>query len=271
MKMTSILKARNAWCEAQLGNLLMGSLESNGRGTYGPTTHRQLKQTSAMPNESHNLVNASYDSMFAVSPTTPIIPYSSYKIYLTYDDIPQLRVHASNCAKLITGDKREQEKADTYQKLCPKIVRADKEIYSEALNCSKFLSDRRYSRKPVSEEEENFPLAYSILLFKDVEQFERLLRAIYRPQNFYCIHVDKKSEKSVQDAVGAIVGCFKNVFMSPEQFDVEWGTFTVLAPELSCMAELLKYKKWKYFINLTGQEFPLKTNWEIIEILKIFN
>ena len=209
--------------------------------------------------------------MFAASPTTPINPDSSRKTGLTYGDIPQLWVRASNCAKLIIEDKSEQKKASIYQKNCPKIVISDKEIYSEALNCSKFLSDRRYIRNPISEKEKKFPIAYSILLFKDVEQFERLLRAIYRPQNFYCIHVDKKSEKSVQDAVGAIVECLENVFMAPKQFDVQWGTFSVLEPELSCMSELLKYKKWKYFINLTGQEFPLKTNWEIVKILKIFN
>ena len=35
------------------------------------------------------------------------------------------------------------------------------------------------------------------------------------------------------------------------------------------MEALLKYKKWKYFINLTGQEFPLRTNWELVQILKV--
>ena len=29
--------------------------------------------------------------------------------------------------------------------------------------------------------------------------------------------------------------------------------------------------KWKYFINLASQAFPLKTNEEIVEILKTFN
>ena len=36
-----------------------------------------------------------------------------------------------------------------------------------------------------------------------------------------------------------------------------------------CMDDLLKsHIKWKYFINLTGQEFPLKTNLELVRILK---
>jgi hypothetical protein len=36
------------------------------------------------------------------------------------------------------------------------------------------------------------------------------------------------------------------------------------------LKDLLKYKKWKYFINLTGQDYPLKTNLDIVRILKAF-
>lgn len=191
--------------------------------------------------------------------------------YATPDDIPKVKVEAVSCAKLFQGDSEEQNKADSYHKWhFPSNIK-DQQLFREAQNCAAFLSGRQYLLKPASEEEARFPLAYSILLFHHTEQFERLLRAIYRPQNFYCIHVDRKSSKSVQDAVGAVVNCFGNVFLAPEQYDVRWGTFSVLQPELSCMKELLKYKKWKYFINLTGQEFPLKTNWEIVQILKIFN
>ena len=38
------------------------------------------------------------------------------------------------------------------------------------------------------------------------------------------------------------------------------------------MSDLLhRGKKWKYFINLPSQEFPIKTNQEIVKILKIYN
>ena len=43
-----------------------------------------------------------------------------------------------------------------------------------------------------TEEENNFGIAYSIMVYKDVEQLYRLLRSIYRPSNYYCIHVDTK-------------------------------------------------------------------------------
>jgi uncharacterized membrane protein HdeD (DUF308 family) len=46
--------------------------------------------------------------------------------------------------------------------------------------------------------------------------------------------------------------------------------YPVLPVYLDC--DLWKYnKKWKYFINLTGQEFPLRTNYELVKILKIYN
>jgi len=75
-------------------------------------------------------------------------------------------------------------------------------------------------------------------MFRDVELFERLLRAIYRPHNFYCVHVDKKSASTVHRAVAAISSCFNNVFVAPHAADVQWGTYTVLEPELICMEAL---------------------------------
>ena len=117
-----------------------------------------------------------------------------------------------------------------------------------------------------------FPIAYSILMYKDIEQVERLLRAIYRPQNIYCIHVDRKTSHDIYRAIEGIAKCFPNVFMTARRIDVKWGRFSVLEPELMCMEELLQRKKtWKYFINLTGQEFPLRTNYELNIILMTYN
>ena len=30
-------------------------------------------------------------------------------------------------------------------------------------------------------------------------------------------------------------------------------------------------KKWKYLINMSGNQFPLRTNYELVKILKIYN
>ncbi|XP_069131827.1 beta-1,3-galactosyl-O-glycosyl-glycoprotein beta-1,6-N-acetylglucosaminyltransferase-like [Argopecten irradians] len=138
-------------------------------------------------------------------------------------------------------------------------------------NCSVFVSHRQYITNHLTVEEKLFPIAYSILVYRDLEQVERLLRAIYRPQNFYCIHVDLKTEPSFRDTLSSITKCFDNVFITNTSVAVRWGTFSVLEPELMCMKELWKYTSWKYFINLTGQEFPLRTNAELVKILKVYN
>ena len=146
----------------------------------------------------------------------------------------------------------------------------DEEYKRLASDCQLFKRD--YRTQSVSEEEVNFPIAYSIVMYKDVEQFERLLRAIYRPQNLYCVHVDNKSDvTTIRDSVKAIANCFPNVFVVQNPLWLLWCDRTVLEADLICMAELLKFKSWKYFINLTGQEWPLKTNWELVKILKVFN
>ncbi|ESO11476.1 hypothetical protein HELRODRAFT_139499, partial [Helobdella robusta] len=140
--------------------------------------------------------------------------------------------------------------------------------------CEFYKSYKGFIKEPLNDEEANFPIAYSMLIYKDYEQFIRLFRAVYRPQNYYCIHVDKKTDSNYKSNVEALARCFPNgrVFVAPISYDVQWATFTVLQPELDCMRELSKMRPlWKYFINLTGQEYPLRTNWELIQILKIFD
>ncbi|BHF75051.1 beta-1,3-galactosyl-O-glycosyl-glycoprotein beta-1,6-N-acetylglucosaminyltransferase activity [Sparganum proliferum] len=127
---------------------------------------------------------------------------------------------------------------------------------------------------PISEEERAFPLAFLLMVYKDINQVVRLLRLIYRPQNFYAIHVDKKSPPMYYKAVQEIAKCFgDNVGVVPrsECINVQWGDYTVLEQELVAARLLLKMGKWKYLITLTGQELPLKTNLELVLGLKALN
>ena len=187
------------------------------------------------------------------------------------DVVPKVRVTDVNCAKLFDSDYNELRLAQQFQKDNQKVPVPDEEYSKLTQDCDKFKRERQYILQPLSQEEADFPIAFSLVVFKDVEQIERLLRAIYRPQNYYCLHVDTKSNQRVKDAIAKLANCFDNVFISSRFVDVQWGWFSVVEPELICMQDLLKYKKWKYFINLTGQEWPLKTNADIVKILKVFN
>ena len=109
----------------------------------------------------------------------------------------------------------------------------------------------------------------AIVMHKDVCQFERLLRAIYRPSNYYCIHLDGKS--NVLKSVEALANCFPGRVGVLSKVNVTWGDASVLVANLECMQWLVNKGEWKYFINLVGQEFPLKTNLQLIRILMAIN
>ncbi|XP_052811889.1 beta-1,3-galactosyl-O-glycosyl-glycoprotein beta-1,6-N-acetylglucosaminyltransferase-like [Mya arenaria] len=179
-----------------------------------------------------------------------------------------------NCNALIKGDKNEIHKYITYVKNdnVSKLTDVSTKYVNLTSNCTHFVTHRGYITDAFTEEEKQFPIAFSILIHTEVKQAETLLRAIYRPQNLYCIHVDTKSSAAFYEEIHAISSCFDNVFLSSQRFDVKWGTMSVLEPEIECMKDLWnKSVSWKYFINLTGQEFPLRTNFELVKILKAYN
>ncbi|KAL3870458.1 hypothetical protein ACJMK2_038521 [Sinanodonta woodiana] len=177
-----------------------------------------------------------------------------------------------SCRKLFDGDPVEM---NTTYKLMENLAHndiKDMKYINLTQSCSSFRTMRRYITNPLDDVEESFPLAFSIVMYKDVYQAERLLRAIYRPQNIYCIHVDQNAVRGVKEAMKCIASCFENVFITSKLHSVRWGTISVLDAELSCMTELLQmHKSWKYFINLTGQEFPLRTNYELVKILSVYD
>ena len=175
-----------------------------------------------------------------------------------------------NCSKIIDGDKDEIIKSRERMNN-PKYIREklNAKFYSNITkSCDVFRHERGYINHPLSEDELKFPIAFSILTYREIELTERLLRLIYRPHNYYCIHVDPKMTESGQNALRSIANCLTNVFIANELIDVQWGGMSLLEAEISCMRTLWPYTEWKYYLNLAGQEFPLKTNRQIVAILK---
>ncbi|XP_069586771.1 N-acetyllactosaminide beta-1,6-N-acetylglucosaminyl-transferase-like [Ranitomeya imitator] len=141
------------------------------------------------------------------------------------------------------------------------------------MECMKeYLIHNHYITAPLSDEEAGFPLAYIIVLHKEFDTFERLFRAIYMPQNIYCIHVDEKSSADYLQAVDNFINCFPNAFLASKMEPVVYAGISRLQADLNCMKDLLKSEvQWKYVINTCGQDFPLKTNKEIVRHLKKCN
>jgi Core-2/I-Branching enzyme len=68
-----------------------------------------------------------------------------------------------------------------------------------------------------------------------------------------------------------VSSCLPNVLVAHPPVNVTWGTISVVEAELLCMKQLLSLNGgWKYFINLVGRDFPLRTNLELVRILKAY-
>lgn len=138
-------------------------------------------------------------------------------------------------------------------------------------NCSLLRLVHRYGAAPVSPEEEDFPLAFAIKLHVSLLQAEQLLRTIYRAHNFYCLHVDKRAPDEVYEVISSLGDCFSNVEVIRDRVSVVYSSAAHVWAELKCMAAALaSHVTWRYYINLTGEEFPLRTNLEMVRILTMF-
>jgi beta-1,3-galactosyl-O-glycosyl-glycoprotein beta-1,6-N-acetylglucosaminyltransferase len=179
-----------------------------------------------------------------------------------------------NCTKVLQGDGEEIQKAKL-EMLTVSFRRHPRWTVADYINmtgdCASFIKTRKYIVEPLSKEEAGFPIAYSIVVHHKIEMLDRLLRAIYMPQNFYCIHVDKKSEDSFLAAVTGIASCFSNVFVASQLESVVYASWSRVQADLNCMKDLYRMSAdWKYLINLCGMDFPIKTNLDMVRKLKSF-
>lgn len=121
--------------------------------------------------------------------------FGNYTVNETYLRSVRVTEHAKNvnCAAMFAGVESEIANGMSYMASRDQPRPLEPADYiAMTTDCENFRRRRGYVLSGMSREEEEFPLAYSILMYKDIEQMERLLRTIYTPQNAYCIHVDRK-------------------------------------------------------------------------------
>lgn len=110
-------------------------------------------------------------------------------------------------------------------------------------------------------------IAYFILIHRFPEQFKRMFKAIYAPGNSYLVHVDKNSGTELAEDITAFLKSYEGVEMLPARSAL-WGGYSLVDAELRGMQRLLAMgPDWTYFINLSGQDFPLKSQAYIADYL----
>ncbi|XP_008563870.1 PREDICTED: N-acetyllactosaminide beta-1,6-N-acetylglucosaminyl-transferase, isoform C-like, partial [Galeopterus variegatus] len=105
--------------------------------------------------------------------------------------------------------------------------------------CEDYLTQNHYITSPLSEEEAEFPLAYVMAIHKDFDTFSRLFRAIYMPQNVYCVHVDEKATAAFKKSVQQLLSCFENAFLASKMEPVVYGGISRLQADLNCLKDLV--------------------------------
>ncbi|NXX83944.1 GCNT3 acetylglucosaminyltransferase, partial [Urocolius indicus] len=177
-----------------------------------------------------------------------------------------------NCSGIVRGDEKAIQEAqlsnlETANRRAP-LTPGD--YLNMTKDCGSFRESRRFLEFPLSPEEAEFPIAYSMVIHDKIEMFERLLRSLYAPQNVYCVHVDGKAPLAFQEAVRAIAACFPNVFVASRQEKVVYASWSRLQADLNCMRDLLESPvPWHYVLNTCGTDFPIKTNAEMVRALKL--
>lgn len=110
-------------------------------------------------------------------------------------------------------------------------------------------------------------IAYLILVHRLPKQFKRLFKSIYNPNNYYLIHIDKKASKDLHKEVTNFISDFENTYIL-ESESIVWWWYSMVNVELNGIKKLLNlWLNWDFFINLSWQDFPLKTQKEINNFL----
>ncbi|MFC4687976.1 beta-1,6-N-acetylglucosaminyltransferase [Epilithonimonas pallida] len=102
-------------------------------------------------------------------------------------------------------------------------------------------------------------IAYFIMVHNETEKFIILFKKIYTRDQFYLIHIDRKAKPEITEAIQLFLIQFPNAFLL-ESMNITSGGFSIVQAELNAMEFLLNASPdWDYFINLSCDDFPLKS------------
>jgi hypothetical protein len=110
-------------------------------------------------------------------------------------------------------------------------------------------------------------LAYLITAHKHPQQLLRMMRAIHHPADTYVLHVCTRAPAEMHAAARDFAAAHSNCRVIPAE-RVMWGSWRLARVQLRQMAEALRVAPdWDYCINLSGQDYPLKTRDQMIAAL----
>jgi hypothetical protein len=102
-------------------------------------------------------------------------------------------------------------------------------------------------------------IAYFIMIHHKPEVFKKMFQKIYTKDQVYLIHIDRKAKPKVTEEIQLYLVNFPNVYIL-EGINIVSGGFSMIQAEMNGMEFLLSVGQgWDYFINLSGEDLPLKS------------
>ncbi|WEK70361.1 MAG: beta-1,6-N-acetylglucosaminyltransferase [Candidatus Chryseobacterium colombiense] len=114
-------------------------------------------------------------------------------------------------------------------------------------------------------------IAYFIMVHHKPNVFKAMFQKIYTKDQIYLIHIDRKAKSEVTEEIQLYISQFPNVYIL-ESLNIVSGGFSMIQAELNAMEFLLNASlEWDYFINLSGEDHPLKSQQIIRKFLTANN
>lgn len=114
-------------------------------------------------------------------------------------------------------------------------------------------------------------IAYFIMIHHRPDAFKEMFQKIYTRDQFYLIHIDRKAKAEFTEEIQLYLIHFPNVYIL-ESMNIVSGGFSMIQAELNAMEYLLNVSHdWDYFINLSGEDSPLKSQNIIRQFLTVNN
>jgi hypothetical protein len=106
-------------------------------------------------------------------------------------------------------------------------------------------------------------LAILILAHKNARQVARLFDVIHRPDDVILLHFERRAAAALHRLGRKLAAAHPNVILLRSRA-VLWGGYRMVGVQLEAIAAARRRPEpWTHFINLTGQDFPLKPIAEI--------
>jgi hypothetical protein len=111
-------------------------------------------------------------------------------------------------------------------------------------------------------------LCYFLVCFNSREFVAFLLASLFREQDLFFVHCDKKAPLKLKAYLDRISREHKNIFILKSQH-YSWAGYSHVAVSLQAIAAALALpQRWKHLIFLSEQHLPLRSPDEITEYLK---